>query len=111
MLLHLAEALRDVATTMPALNLAMAENFILMNDNETLGSLQYPPKNSVDVILTNPPYVTQGSAIYRKELNDVEGPRNGLDLKDYYGGSGLGVESLFLRYISGALKQGGVPTL
>src|SRR5205823_3868133 len=32
---------------------------------------------------------------------------NGLDLRDYYEGAGLGVEALFMRYISGALKPGG----
>jgi len=107
MLLHLAEAVRDPATTTTALNLAMADTFVLMNDNETLGSLLHPPRNAVDVILTNPPYVTQGSAIYKKELGEVKGPQNGLDLRDYYEGSGLGVEALFLRYVSGSLKPGG----
>lgn len=107
MLIHLVEAVRDPATTMPALNLALAETFILMNSNETLGALENPPQNSIDVILTNPPYVTQGSAIYKKEIADVKGHRNGVDLRDYYEGSGLGVEALFLKYISGALKPGG----
>lgn len=107
MLIHLAEALRDPATTMPALNLALAETFILMNSNETLGTLENPPQNSIDVILTNPPYVTQGSAIYKKEIAELKGSRNGVDLRDYYEGCGLGVEALFLKYISGALKPGG----
>jgi type I restriction enzyme M protein len=107
MLIHLVEAVRDRATTMPALNLALAETFVLMNSNETLGSLENPPSNSIDVILTNPPYVTQGSAIYKKEIADIKATRNGIDLRDYYEGSGLGVEALFLKYISGALKAGG----
>lgn len=59
------------------------------------------------MILTNPPYVTQGSAIYRKEIETIEGLRNGLELSDYYDGCGLGVEALFLKYIAGALKPGG----
>lgn len=107
MLIHLVEAVRDPATTMNALNLALAETFILMNANETLGSLENPPQNSIDVILTNPPYVTKGSAIYKKEIPEIQGDRNGVDLRDYYEGSGLGVEALFLRYIAGALKPGG----
>jgi type I restriction enzyme M protein len=106
MLIHLAEALRDPSTTMSGLNDILAETFILMNSNETLGSLENPPYNSVDVILTNPPYVTQGSAIYKKEIAEIEGTKNGIDLRDYYDGCGLGVESLFLKYISGALKPG-----
>lgn len=107
MLIHLADLLRDPATTLPALNEAMADTFVLMNSNETLGALENPPRDAVDVILTNPPYVTQGSAIYRKELASLAGPRNGVSPKDYYEGWGLGVEALFMRYISGALKPGG----
>lgn len=101
MLVHLVEEVRDPATTLDALNTAMAENFALFKDNKTLGSLQYPPDQAVDVILTNPPYVTDGSSVYRKALSDYG------DLQDYYDGSGLGVEALFMRYISGALKAGG----
>lgn len=107
MLLHLAEFVRDPKVTMPALNQAMAETFVQMKSNETLGSLENPPQAAVDVILTNPPYVTQGSKIYRDEIANVRGLKNGVDLRDYYEGCGLGVESLFLRYISGALKPGG----
>jgi len=101
MLVHLVEEVRDPATTLEALNTAMAENFALFKDNKTLGSLQYPPKQAVDVILTNPPYVTDGSSVYRKAISDFG------HLQDYYEGSGLGVEALFMRYISGALKPGG----
>lgn len=101
MLVHLVEEVRDPATTLDALNTAMAENFALFKDNKTLGSLQYPPDQMVDVILTNPPYVTDGSSVYRKAISDY-----GV-LQDYYEGSGLGVEALFMRYISGALKPGG----
>ncbi|MBU8551935.1 N-6 DNA methylase [Streptomyces rochei] len=107
MLLHLAESVRDSQTTPEALNQTLTNTFLLMNENETLGSLLYPPQKSVDVILTNPPYVTQGSAIYRKELEHLKGKRNGTYLESYYDTGGLGVEALFLRYISGALKPGG----
>ncbi|WP_165971248.1 HsdM family class I SAM-dependent methyltransferase [Luteimonas terrae] len=107
MLIHLADLLRDPATTLPALNEAMADTFVLMNSNETLGGLENPPRDAIDVILTNPPYVTQGSAIYRKELAALIGTRNSIIPKDYYEGWGLGVEALFMRYISGALKPGG----
>jgi type I restriction enzyme M protein len=106
-LLHLADMLRQPSTTLPALNELMADTFVLMNANETLGSLENPPRNAIDVVLSNPPYVTQGSAIYRKELASLNGHRNGVSLKDYYEGWGLGVEALFMRYISGALKAGG----
>lgn len=107
MLLHLAEAVRDPRVTMPALNQVLGETFVLMNSNETLGALENPVREGADVILTNPPYVTQGSRIYRDEIAAVMGTKNGTDLRDYYEGCGLGVEALFLRYISGALKPGG----
>lgn len=108
MLIHLAETLRGTSTTLPAINLAMADTFVQMHENETLGALLNPPINSVDVILTNPPYVTNGSAIYGKELLSLKNViRNEVDLRDHYAGCGLGVEALFLRYISAALKPGG----
>ena len=107
MLLHLSELLKEPAATIPAINKALANTFVLMNANETLGSLEYPPRNSIDVVLANPPYVTQGSAIYRREIASVTGMRNGLVLRDFYDGWGLGVESLFIRYIASSLKPGG----
>lgn len=72
-----------------------------------MGTLLSPPRNQADVVLTNPPYVTKGSSVIRDAVASVSGHRNGLDLKDYYETGGLGVEALFLRYISGALKPGG----
>lgn len=108
MLIHMAEAVRDPSTTVQALNRVMANTFVMMNENQTLGALFNPPREVVDVIMTNPPYVTQGSGIYRKELAELKDVRrNGVDLRDYYDGCGLGLESLFLRYIAGALKPGG----
>lgn len=107
MLLHISEQVRNPATTPLALNQAMAQSFVLMDDNKTLGSLMNPPVDSVDVILTNPPYVTRGSAIYKETIKNIAGPRNTKILKDYYEKAGLGVEALFMRYISGALKPGG----
>lgn len=107
MLLHIAELVRNPATTPGGLNKAMAETFVLMDDDRTLGSLIQPPIGAVDVILTNPPYVTRGSAVYKDTIRKVRGLRNGKDLKEYYSRSGLGVEALFIRYISGALKPGG----
>lgn len=113
MLLHLVEQVRSPNVSLDGLNKAMAKTFILMKENKTLGSLQYPPQGNIDVILTNPPYVTDGSAEYRKALLDVKdqrakkGTKGLVDLTDFYDGCGLGVESLFMRYISKALKPGG----
>ena len=106
-LIHFAEAVRDPAITIGALNQLMAETFVLMNANETLGSLESPPREAVDVILTNPPYVTKGSGVYKDEVREAGTGENGVDLRDYYDRSGLGVEALFIGCISGALKSGG----
>lgn len=106
-LLHFAEAVRDPSITMGALNQLMAETFVLMNRNETLGALVAPPQMSVDIILTNPPYVTRGSGVYKDEVKEHGVGENGVDLKNHYDRAGLGVESLFLRYIVEALKAGG----
>lgn len=105
-LIHHAELLRGANITLEPINRLMAETFILMKGNKTLGSLEYPPRNSVDVVISNPPYVTRGSSVYREEIAKVEGNRNGEQLKNYYASCGLGLESFFLRYISGALKPG-----
>lgn len=102
LLLHLAELLNLRSTSMEALNKLMAETFILLNDNETLGSLERPPLDAVDIILTNPPYVTRGSGAYRDEIGHASA-----ELIRHYDGVGLGLEAYFLRYISGALKPGG----
>jgi type I restriction-modification system DNA methylase subunit len=107
MLIHLSEEVRNPHATIESLNKLLAETFLVLNTNQHLGTLEYPIKEKVDVILTNPPYVTQGSKIYKEEIINTKGLRNGVDLKDYYDRSGLGLESLFLRYISGALKPGG----
>ena len=106
-LIHFAEVVRDPSITIGALNQLMAETFVLMNNNETLGALENPPNGAVDIILTNPPYVTKGSGVYKDEVREAGSGGNGADLRDYYDRSGLGVEALFLRYISGALKPGG----
>ena len=107
LLIHLVEKVRDPTVTTSALNQLMAETLIIMNSNETLGSLEHPPISTVDLIMTNPPYVTQGSKVYKDEIKAVDGLHDNQTLSTYYDKTGLGLESLFLRYISGALKPGG----
>lgn len=101
MLLHLVEEVRRPDADLVALNQLMARTFLLLDANKHLGSLTHVIKGEVDVVLTNPPYVTQGSAIYKKEI-----AKDG-DLQEFYDRSGLGLESLFMRYIIEALKPGG----
>ncbi len=106
LLIHLVENVRDPSVTVEALNKLMARMFVLMNEDETLGSLAHPPLDAVDLVMTNPPYVTQGSRIYKEAISEGRILKDGTTLREYYTGCGLGLESLFLRYISGALKPG-----
>ena len=106
-LIHFAELVRKPTVTIAALNQLLAQTFVLMNENGTLGSLMNPPSQTVDVVLSNPPYVTRGSAAFKDEIKEIGTGSNGRDLRDVYDRTGLGVESLFLRYIVEALKPGG----
>lgn len=106
-LIHFAEEVRKPNVTIPGLNQLMAQTFVLMTENGTLGSLMNPPASTVDVVLSNPPYVTRGSAAVKDEIRDVGTGTNGRDLREVYDRAGLGVESLFLRYIIESLKPGG----
>lgn len=107
MLIHLSDALSDPTVSVEALNTAMADTFLLMDKNQTLGSLALPPRDSVDVVLANPPYVTNGSRIYKEAAEELGMSENSVNLQDYYRNSGLGLEGLFLTYIAGSLKPGG----
>lgn len=106
-LIHLAEQVKSRSVHPQSLNQLMADMFLVLNENHHLGSLNHPITEKADVILTNPPYVTRGSAIYKDEIENSSGLPNGFSLKNFYSRCGLGLEGLFLRYISGALKPGG----
>lgn len=57
-------------------------------------------KNKFDLVLTNPPYVTSGSAAMRRAIEDA-------GLKSYYADAGKGAEGLALEWIIKNLKKGG----
>lgn len=75
------------------------ETFTLKT-NSILGTLKDPVENEYDLILTNPPYVMNGS----KQLKD-EIDRSGLSTK--YPIKASGIESLFMEWIVNALKVDG----
>lgn len=66
-----------------------------------LGSLSEITENKYDLILSNPPYVTDGSRAYKKVIED-SGELNGM-----YKLLGVGIESLFVEKIINELKDGG----
>lgn len=73
--------------------------FHLIRSN--LGSFELvDPEEKYDLILTNPPYVTSGSA-------SIKGAIDAADLANYYSSTGRGTESLAIQWITGHLKPGG----
>lgn len=71
------------------------KSFILKKSN--LGTLEELEENKFDLILTNPPYVVNGSGDIKAIAN-----RTG-----YYKCNGLGLEALFLEWIVKSLKEDG----
>lgn len=71
------------------------KSFTLKKSN--LGTLEELEENKYDLILTNPPYVVNGSGDIKAIAN-----RTG-----YYKCNGLGLEALFLEWIIKSLKEGG----
>ncbi|MBR1747357.1 MAG: N-6 DNA methylase [Clostridia bacterium] len=63
--------------------------------HSTLGTLESIEEDQYDLILTNPPYVVNGSSEMKKLTSD-------------YKWGGLGLEAMFLEWIIRSVKQGGV---
>ena len=72
--------------------------FTLVRSN--LGSFTIDEAKSYDLILTNPPYVTSGSASLKNAIQEA-------GISDWYGAGGRGTESLALQWIIRSLKCGG----
>jgi type I restriction enzyme M protein len=72
--------------------------FHLIRSN--LGSFEVVDQTEYDLILTNPPYVTSGSASIRLAI-ESEG------LSDYYANGGRGTEALAIQWVVKHLKEGG----
>ena len=66
-----------------------------------LGSLSEVTENKYNLILSNPPYVTDGSRAYKKVIEDSG------ELSNTYKLLGVGIESLFVEKIINELKEGG----
>lgn len=72
-----------------------------LQTNSILGTLAKPIIEEYDLILTNPPYVMNGSSNLKEEINKTE------ELKNYYKINAMGIEGLFMEWIVRALKPGG----
>ncbi len=71
------------------------DSFVLKKSN--LGTLEEMHENAYDLILTNPPYVVNGSGDIKAIANST----------GYYKCNGLGLESLFMEWVVKSLKEGG----
>ena len=62
------------------------------------GTLEHIEENTYDLILTNPPYLVNGSGRLRANMSNSAS----------YTWNGLGLESMFLEWIVKSLKEGGM---
>lgn len=103
MLIYLAE----IIVKHPTLTKKFADDvfnktFCLWQSNlGTLEHIFYKEEEKFDLILTNPPYVTSGSATLKNEIT------NNSDLKSFYSVNAGGVEGLGLEWIIKNLKKSG----
>ena len=69
--------------------------------NSVLGSIGQIPKETYDLVMTNPPFVMTGTSKIKEFIKDSG------TLKHFYTVNGLGVEGLFIEKIIRSLKRGG----
>ncbi len=101
MLIYLSDQIRKNPGITNQFAEVFNETFELKTKNilGTLRDVNY--ENSIDLILTNPPYVTTGSSNLKEEISKVQ------ELKDFYKISAMGVEGLFMEWIIRSLRPGG----
>ncbi|WP_187477935.1 N-6 DNA methylase [Amniculibacterium sp. G2-70] len=97
LLLCLTEILEKNPTLTEELSKLLHKTFRLTN-KQIIGSLENRNENEFDLIMSNPPYVSKGLALYKKYIKD-----NGL-LNSYYNISSVGKEGLFIQKIIRELK-------
>lgn len=100
MLIYLSDMIRKHSDITQQFSKIFNESFELKTKNilGTLRDVSYEGK--IDLILTNPPYVSSGSSNLKEEI-----VKSGL--QSHYKINGMGVEGLFMEWIIRALKPGG----
>lgn len=101
MLIYMSEMIRE-HSDMTQQFAQLFNNTFLLQTNSILGTLARPVSEEYDLILTNPPYVMNGSSNLKDEIAKDE-----KTLKPYYQISAMGIEGLFMEWIIRALKPGG----
>ncbi len=78
----------------------MNRTFLLTDHDKMLGSLEMPQDEVFDLVMANIPFVVRGTKMVKERISES------VALKNRYGRSGIGIESLFLRYIIDSIKPG-----
>ena len=101
MLIYLSDLIRKNAGITEQFSNLFNDAFELKTKNilGTLRDVNY--KGKIDLILTNPPYVTTGSSNLKEEISKVD------ELKKFYKINAMGVEGLFMEWIIRSLKPNG----
>ena len=102
MLIYLSDLIEKHPTLNKEFSKLINDTFHFLSDSN-LGTLKETfedNKDKPDLILTNPPYITNGVATIRKQIED-EG------LGDFYSKCGQGVQGLGLKWIISNLQENG----
>jgi type I restriction enzyme M protein len=101
MLIYLSEIIEKYPLSTKNFAKVFNDTFHLLNSNiGTLGKIFDKEEDKIDLILTNPPYITSGVSSMRKEIEEE-------NLSSYYSNSGKGVEGMALKWIIENLKKNG----
>ena len=100
MLIYFSELIKENSGITKEFSDLFNESFLLKT-NSILGTLSEPVTEKYNLILTNPPYVTNGSSNLKDEIK-----KDG-ELVNHYKVNAMGVEGLFMEWIIRALKKGG----
>lgn len=100
MLIYMSNLIKDNHELTQEFAKLFNDTFYLQT-NSILGTLAHPMSEEYDLILTNPPYVMNGSSNLKEEIGKSE------ELKKYYSINAMGIEGLFVEWIVRALKRGG----
>jgi len=100
MLIYMSDMIRKYPDLTPEFSKLFNDSFELKTKN-ILGTLRDTSyEGQIDLILTNPPYVTTGSSNLKDEIVKC-------GLQSNYKINAMGVEGLFMEWIVRALKPGG----
>lgn len=97
MLIYLSKLITENPSVKNTKKIAQLFNDSFSLKKSNLGTLENLKENTYDLILTNPPYVVNGSGDIKAIANST----------GYYKCNGLGLESLFMEWIVKSLKEGG----